>query len=53
MSYTVLIACRNDKTGAAFAPGDTVTADDFPKAVIAEWLKSEPPVLEVDNGRDA
>lgn len=53
MTYTVLIECRNDKTGAAFAPGDTVTAADFPKTVIAGWLKNDPPVLEVDDGSNA
>jgi hypothetical protein len=51
MSYTVLIECRDDKTGAAFAPGDTVTAKDFPQSVIDAWVKADPPVLEVDNGR--
>lgn len=50
--YRVLIECRNDKTGAAFVPGDIVTAADFPKAIIYEWLEMTPPVLaaEVDNG---
>lgn len=51
MSYTVLIECRNDKTGGAFQPGDSVTAADFPQSVINAWLKADPPVLEVDNGR--
>lgn len=49
--YRVLIACSDDETGAAFTPGDTVTAADFPERVIANWLRLEPPVLEViDDG---
>lgn len=43
--YLVLVPCRNDDTGVRFQPGETVTADEFPAAVIANWLQIEPPVL--------
>ena len=49
--YEVLIACRNDKSGKVFEPGDTVKSGDFVKAVIDNWL--EIGVLkEVDDGGD-
>ena len=56
-TYTVLIACRDDKTGKAYKPGDTVKPGDFPADVIYNWLALEPPVLKVadkgaDNGSD-
>jgi hypothetical protein len=43
--YVALVGCQNDKTGEAFKPGDIVQADDFPAAVIADWLKCKPPIL--------
>jgi hypothetical protein len=55
----VLIECRDDKTGAAFRPGDTVVPGDFPHGVISAWVKANPPVLQPDSyegetdGRDA
>lgn len=39
MQYQVLVPCRNDETGRAFQPGEAVTADDFPAAVIENWLE--------------
>lgn len=51
--YLVLIPCRSDETGRAFEPGETVTDEDFPAAVIANWLIIEPPVLaEVPGATD-
>lgn len=50
-TYEVLIACRNETT--QFKPGDMVTAADFRKDVIANWLEINPPVLKavgVTNG---
>lgn len=49
-TYRVLIACGNGKK--EFEPGDVVTADDFPAAVIRNWLEITPPVLEAENGSD-
>jgi hypothetical protein len=52
-SYEVLIACQNQTH--IFKPGDVVTAADFRKDVIANWLDLEPPVLKavgVTNGSD-
>jgi len=39
LSYEVLIPCRNDKTQKVFDVGDTVTANDFNRAVIKNWLE--------------
>jgi len=44
--YEALRQVRSDKTGLVFAPGDIVTADDFPKSVISGWLAKDPPVLK-------
>lgn len=61
MTYKVLIPIQSDRNGKSYAVGDIVTEKDFPKAVIANWLKLDPPVLEEakpkgkednDNGRD-
>lgn len=47
--YEVLVPCSDYKKDAHFQVGDTVTADDFSKVVIASWL--EKGVLrEADNG---
>ena len=45
--YKVLVPCGNSATGQEFEPGDTVTADDFPKKAIDNWLAKVPPVLEI------
>jgi hypothetical protein len=50
VSYRVLIAVTNDKTGKAYKPGATVTTDDFPQSVINGWLKDDPAVLEAIDG---
>ncbi len=46
MKFKVLIACRSDKTGKAYEPGEIIPARAFPPAVVADWLKTVPPVLE-------
>ena len=47
----MLVACGDDKTGQTYKPGDIVTEKDFSNAVIANWLRLEPPVLEeIDDG---
>ena len=46
--YRVMIAIANDATGKRFAPGDTVTTDDFSYDQIKEWQMISPPVL-LDN----
>lgn len=49
VTYKALADVVNDETGKRFKAGATVTADDFPKGVIANWLKIG--VLEVkDDG---
>jgi hypothetical protein len=54
VSYRVLIAVTNDKTGKSYRPGARVTADDFPQSVINGWLKDDPAVLEViENGGES
>jgi hypothetical protein len=45
--YTIRIAVTNGATGKDYAPGDTITAADFPPAVIKNWLNLDPPVLEI------
>jgi hypothetical protein len=52
-TYTVLIACQNDKTGKSYKPGDVVTSKDFPAAVLTAWTAQTPPVVEVTHGSDA
>ena len=47
--FRVLVSCRN-KT-KRFEPGKIVTTKDFSVAVIENWLKLDPPVLEVINGK--
>jgi hypothetical protein len=52
-SYEVLISCQNETH--IFEVGDIVTAADFRKDVIANWLELDPPVLRaagVTNGSD-
>ncbi|MCC6192065.1 MAG: hypothetical protein IT318_23800 [Anaerolineales bacterium] len=38
-TFRVLVTCRSDETGQAYAPGDTLTGDDFPQEVLANWLE--------------
>jgi hypothetical protein len=45
--YTALTNLINNKTGATFAPGDTVQDGDFPADIIKAWLDRNPPRLEV------
>ena len=50
-AYRVLIQCTNDKTGRTYEPGEIVTAADFPKAILYEWVQADPPVVaEVEDG---
>jgi hypothetical protein len=44
--YRVLIPCANDATGKRYDFGARVTDDDFPAAVIKDWLTADNPVLE-------
>lgn len=44
--FKVLIPVRDDKSGKAWKVGAIVKAGDFPAAVIADWLRHDPPVLE-------
>lgn len=52
MTYKVLIPCRSDKSGKVYKVGATVTEKDFPKHVIAAWLKQDPPVLAEDTAAE-
>jgi len=45
----VLVAVASDKSGKTWKEGDIVTADDFPKTIIANWLKIGV-LQELDNG---
>jgi len=38
--YRVLIPVASDKSGKSWKVGGTVTAADFPKTIIADWLKN-------------
>lgn len=53
MTYRVRIDCTNDKTQRSYEAGDIITTADFPQSVIDAWVKSQPPILEVADGRDA
>ena len=44
--YLVLIPCRSTKTKKRYDVGDKIQEGDFTKAVIANWLACNPPVLE-------
>jgi len=49
--YMVLKPVRSDKKRRAWDVGDTVKDGDFPKYIIAQWLKRG--ILEeVDDGSD-
>lgn len=37
--YTVLVGVSSDKQGKDYPIGSTITNKDFPKGVIAGWLK--------------
>ncbi len=39
MKYKATTGLTNDKTGKRFEVDATVTDSDFPKSVIAEWVK--------------
>lgn len=51
--YRVLIDIRDDESNRAWRPGQFVNEDDLPAAVIANWLKSDPPVLEKARPKEA
>lgn len=52
-TYTALTELVNDKTGATFAPGDTVNKGDFAAKVIKAWLEMDPPALVVNETEGA
>lgn len=53
MKYIVTVGLTNDKTGKTFEPGDKVTDKDFPKSVIAAWVKRGHLVEEAADGSDS
>ena len=52
MGYVATVGLTNDKTKKRFEPGDVVTSKDFPKGVIAAWLKRGHLIEEDANGSD-
>jgi hypothetical protein len=48
VTYRALVALSSDKSGRTWKPGDTVSDDDFPAAVIKNWLLIG--ALEVKDG---
>lgn len=45
MIYKVLIPVRSDKSGKRYDVGEVLVGDEFPKYIINDWCKSDPPVL--------
>lgn len=50
MTYIATVGLTNDKTNKTFKPGARVTDKDFPKSVIAAWVKRGHLVEEAANG---